>query len=152
MIQIRLSNEYDTPQIVEFQIAMALETEEIELDRNNVSSGVIAVYRDPQKGKYFVATDGERVIGSLLITPEWSDWRNKWVMWIQSVYIIPEMRNHKIFRKMYDHIVDYINGSDDIAGLRLYVDISNQKARDIYKKIGMDGDHYQLFEFMKNNN
>lgn len=149
MIQIRLSNEYDASQIVKFQLAMALETEDLKLDRGIVNEGVIAVYRDPQKGKYFVAVDGDLVVGSLLITPEWSDWRNKWVMWIQSVYVMPEKRSLGIFRIMYDHIVDYVNGSDDIAGLRLYVDLSNEKARNIYKKIGMDGDHYQLFEFMK---
>lgn len=149
MIHIRPSKEYDAPAIVEFQIAMALETENIELEKHIVNEGVMAVYGSPEKGSYFVATENDKIVGSLLITPEWSDWRNRWVMWIQSVYIIPEMRGTGIFRQMYDFIVETFRNNDEVGGLRLYVDISNTKAINVYRKLGMDGDHYKLFEYMK---
>ncbi len=149
MIQIRLSNEYDIAKIVEFQVEMALETEGAKLGADTVNKGVTAVFNSPSKGTYFVAMDGNEIVGSLLLTPEWSDWRNKWVMWIQSVYVIPQKRGSGVFRSMYNHIEEYIGGDDDIAGLRLYVDLTNNKAREVYEKIGMIGDHYQLFEAMK---
>ena len=149
MIQIRLSNEYDTAKIVEFQVAMALETEDFELSVDTVNKGVTAVFNDSSKGKYFVATDNNEIVGSLLLTPEWSDWRNMWVMWIQSVYVVPNKRGSGVFRVLYDHIVEYVGNNNEVAGLRLYVDLSNHKAIEVYKKIGMIGDHYQLFEVMK---
>lgn len=149
MLQIRLSNEIDYQQIVAFQLAMAKETEGIELDKQIVEEGVRSVYRDPQKGKYYVAVKNEKIVGSLMLTPEWSDWRNNWVMWIQSVYIIPEMRRKGVFKKMYDHIVESVSSNQDVAGLRLYVDTSNINAINVYTRLGMNGDHYKLFEKMK---
>jgi ribosomal protein S18 acetylase RimI-like enzyme len=149
MIQIRLSNEYDSGVIVGFQKAMAKETEGINLDSETVKEGVLSVFRDPQKGRYFVATDDDKVVGSLMLTPEWSDWRNCWVMWIQSVYILPEYRQKGIFRKMYKYILDHEGKSRDVSGIRLYVDKTNKRAISVYEKLGMNGEHYQLFEWMK---
>ena len=128
---------------------MAEETEGVELDYETVREGVLSVYRDYNKGRYFVATDSEEIVGSLLLTPEWSDWRNCWVMWIQSVYILPEYRKKGIFRKMYNYILEHEGKSDEVSGIRLYVDKRNENAINVYSKLGMDGDHYQLFEWMK---
>jgi len=149
MVRIRTANVDDAEIISGFQLAMALETEELTLDRTKVTAGVHAVFLDPHKGKYFVAEVDKKVVSSLLLTPEWSDWRNQWVWWIQSVYILPEYRKRKIFSQMYDFIKDLIKTDPEAAGLRLYVDLSNKNAREVYKAIGMNGEHYQLFEWMK---
>lgn len=149
MIQVRLSKEYDVPVIAEFQIRMAYETEGIHLDKDTVNKGVNAVFKDERKGQYYVAIENNTIVGSMLITYEWSDWRNNCVYWLQSVYIIPEKRRKGIFNMMYNLILQKVNDNKDVAGLRLYVDKGNIGARNVYKKIGMNGDHYQVFELMK---
>ncbi len=149
MIETRLANEFDISDIVEFQINMAKEIEGLELDKETVNNGVISVFKDPQKGKYYVAVDSDKIIASLLITHEWSDWRNSWVYWIQSVFVITEYRGQGIFKQLYNHILSIVADNDEVSGLRLYVDISNIDARKVYTKIGMNGDHYQVFEWMK---
>ncbi len=145
----RLANEYDASVITEFQIKMARETENLELDKDTVSDGVTSVFRDHTKGKYYVAIEDDIIIASMLITYEWSDWRNNWVYWFQSVYVIPEKRGHGVFKQMYEYIIKLVNENDKVAGLRLYVDLKNSAAREVYSKLGMNGDHYQVFEKMK---
>jgi GNAT superfamily N-acetyltransferase len=149
MINIRLANIEDAETIARFQTEMAFETENILLDKETIETGVRSVFYDPQKGKYFVAEYDDIVVASLLLTPEWSDWRNKWVWWIQSVYVTPHYRGKKIFKKMYQHIKDLIIQDSTAAGLRLYVDLSNERARKVYQALGMNGEHYQVFEWMK---
>jgi ribosomal protein S18 acetylase RimI-like enzyme len=149
MISIRLANEGDTEAIVEFQLKMALESESLELDHETLENGVHAVFLDPQKGKYFLAVDDDMIIASLMLTPEWSDWRDQWVMWVQSVYVEPKYRRQGVFKMMYEHIRKIVQQDDNTAGLRLYVDVSNKNAVEVYKAIGMDGDHYTVFEWMK---
>jgi len=149
MIHTRLSNEFDTPVISEFQVKMAKETEDLELDKNTVKNGVLSVYRDPNKGKYYVATEEDIIVASMLITHEWSDWRNNWIFWLQSVYVLPEKRGRGIFKQMYNYIIEQVNKSNEVAGLRLYVDMKNIAARKVYTKLGMNGNHYQVFEWMK---
>ncbi len=144
-----MASEYDAPVIAEFQVNMAKETEGLKLDRNTVKDGVISVFKDSQKGKYYVATLGEEIIASMLITPEWSDWRNSWVYWFQSVYVLPEKRGLGIFKQMYTHIIKQVKESNEVSGIRLYVDLKNLGAREVYTKLGMNGDHYQVFEWMK---
>ena len=90
MIQIRLATEVDTKEIIDFQLKMAMESEGLALDPGTLEEGVEAVFRDPHKGKYYVAEDDKKIVGSMLITYEWSDWRNKWVFWLQSIYILPD--------------------------------------------------------------
>lgn len=148
MISIRPSIQDDANTIVDFQVAMALETEDMKLDKDVVQKGVDAVYKNPEKGNYYVATYKNKVVGSLMITPEWSDWRCNWVLWIQSVYVLPEFRGKGVFRRLYNYILKEVASSDDVSGVRLYVDISNENARKVYDKIGMNGNHYQLFEYM----
>ena len=149
MVQIRLAVEEDVNVIADFQLRMALETEGIHLNNETVKKGVSNVFLDPTKGKYFVAVENKKIIASTLLTNEWSDWRNKWFLWIQSVYVIPEKRGKGVFKMMYKHIKEMVKNDDEIAGLRLYVDSENIAAVKTYKAIGMDGEHYKLFEWYK---
>lgn len=137
--------------LVEFQLKMALETEELELDREILSKGVKSVYEDPSKARYFVARNEDRVLGMLMITLEWSDWRNGWVWWIQSVYVEQEFRKDGIFRSLYFHVKNLVINSENVRGLRLYVDKRNVKAQKVYEALGMTGEHYSTYEWMKDN-
>jgi len=149
MIVVREATLDDAEMISNFQVAMAMETESFVLDKTTVSKGVKAVFDDTGKGKYFVAEKDSVVVGSLMITYEWSDWRNKAVWWIQSVYVVPRLRGEKVFSRMYHYVKALIENDKEVAGLRLYVDLTNDNAREVYKALGMNGEHYQLFEWMK---
>lgn len=151
MITVRKANYEERSLIADFQQKMALETESITLDEHAVKEGVKAVFNDSTKGIYYVALNSETVVGSLLTTFEWSDWRNRYVLWIQSVYVLPEYRQHGVFKIMFQHVEQIVNQSDTLSGIRLYVDINNEKAKNVYSKVGMNGDYYQLFEKMKQN-
>lgn len=141
---------YDhSKQIAEFQIQMALETEQIHLGRETVLKGVASVFEKPELGRYFVAEINNEIVASLLITYEWSDWRNARIWWIQSVYVVPEHRRKGIFRLMYSHIRSIVENNKDIGGIRLYVDKTNINAQKTYDHVGMNGEHYQLYEWMK---
>ena len=144
-IQIREANAGEESIIAGFQIDMALETENMVLPPDRIKAGVRAVFDDPSKGTYYVCEADRKIAGSLLITQEWSDWRNSYIWWFQSVYIIPGMRRNGIFREMYNYIKDLASKSK-IPGLRLYVDISNTAAQRTYESMGMNGDHYKLYE------
>jgi len=148
MITIRKANQTDAEVITDFQLKMARETEELELRRETVIKGVNAVLRDPSRGQYFVADDEGTVVASLLITFEWSDWRNCNVWWFQSVYVLPEYRRQGIFRKMYNHIKS-LAGEEDAGGLRLYVETKNIRARKTYEALGMSSEHYAFYEWMR---
>ena len=149
MVRIRLAKEKDAEAIVGFQLRMARESENMELDQETLQKGVRSVFLDPSKGRYFVAVDDENIVASLMITPEWSDWRNRWVFWLQSVFVEPKYRKKGIFRMMYEHLKELTKKDESVAGLRLYVDRGNKNAAEVYKAIGMDGDHYRVFEWMK---
>lgn len=149
MMQIRLANQEDKFLIADFQIRMAKETENLNLDIETVNNGVMSVFQDPHKGKYIVAEINHKVAASLMLTYEWSDWRNSVVLWIQSVYVSPEFRGKGIFKSMYIFVKNMANEDENISGLRLYVDKTNKNAMEVYKAIGMNGEHYKLFEWMK---
>jgi ribosomal protein S18 acetylase RimI-like enzyme len=135
--------------IVEFQLSMAYETEGIELDKSTVEKGVAAVINDSAKGRYYVTELDGKIIGSLLTTFEWSDWRNGTVLWIQSVYVLPEYRRKGVYRNMYSHLKEMVLKSDKLKGIRLYADKSNHAACKTYKDLGMSPDHYITFEWLK---
>jgi ribosomal protein S18 acetylase RimI-like enzyme len=139
----------DAEVIQSFQQAMAWETEKLKLDSTILARGVRAVFQNPELGQYHVCTDQEVVIGSLLLTKEWSDWRNGTVWWLHSLYFKPEYRGLGLFSKMYQYVQGLAKADTNIRGIRLYVDRTNEKAQGVYTKIGMDGDHYRLFEWMK---
>ena len=145
----RGANESDATAIVEFQLAMAMETEGMRLDRAVCSAGIAAVFDDPAKGRYFVAELDGKIVGSLMITFEWSDWRNGNVWWIQSVYVVPENRGVGIFGGLYRHVQELAQQDSSVRGLRLYVDKRNIRAQEVYARLGMNGEHYQVFEWMK---
>src|SRR5204862_1396940 len=139
-IRIREAAVTDAPPIIEFQQGMARETESIELDGAVVTRGVHAVFDDPSRGRYFVAEAGGEVIASLLITYEWSDWRNGNVWWIQSVYVRPEHRGRRVYAGLYDFVRAQVADNPLIRGIRLYVDRRNTAAQQVYAKLGMNGE------------
>lgn len=139
----------DTALIVAFQLAMARETEDLELDEAICTSGVQAVFARPDLGQYYVAEQQGRVVASLLITYEWSDWRNGMVWWIQSVYVSPNARQQGIYAGLYAHIKTIVQADESLRGIRLYVDERNKRAQEVYTRLGMNGEHYRVFEWMK---
>lgn len=143
---IRKAHSPEINTIADFQLRMALETEQVKLDPDTVRSGVQAVMDDPNKGFYLIAEEDEKVVASLMVTPEWSDWRAKTVWWIQSLYVMPDYRRKGIFKSMYTYLKNEINHLPDIAGIRLYVDKTNTKAQKVYEIIGMNPNHYTLYE------
>lgn len=148
-LKIRDAQLADLPTIVDFQLAMARETEDFALDRQTLESGVQAVFDDSRWGRYFVAEESGRVIASTLIQSEWSDWRNGEVWWIHSVYVHPSHRRKGAFGAIYAHIKKLAEARSDIRGLRLYVEKKNLAAQSTYESLGMHKDHYHLYEWMK---
>jgi GNAT superfamily N-acetyltransferase len=146
---VRKAVREEAQQITKFQIAMALETENIILDPGMVTLGVQAVFSDPARGSYFIAEEDGQVVASLLTTFEWSDWRNGTVLWIQSVYVLPEFRRKGTYKAMYGHIRAMVEHNSNLKGIRLYADKSNLTAQKVYEKLGMTADHYQLYEWLK---
>ena len=139
----------DALSIVQFQIDMARETEALELDREILEKGVAAVFDDPHKGHYWVAEHEGKVVGSLLLLSEWSDWRNGFVWWIHSVFVIPNYRGKGVYKSLFHKIQEVIRQDPQSHGLRLYVEKENTQAQAVYSKLGMDGEHYRLFQWMK---
>ncbi len=145
-INIRHAAPTDAVIIAEFNARMAKETENLELDRELLRRGTEALLANSPKGVYYLAETGGTVIGQLMITYEWSDWRNATFWWIQSVYVLPEYRMHGVFRKLYQHIESIARTRGDVCGIRLYVDTSNKRAQQTYKALGMNHSHYQMME------
>lgn len=143
---IRMANAADAASLVEFNQAMALETEGKRLDSQILENGVKAVFEDAKKGFYVVAEAGEKIVGGLMITFEWSDWRNSWFWWIQSVYILPEFRGQGIYRRLYEFVMNKGREQDNVCGFRLYVEKENQRAQGVYEKLGMEASHYLMYE------
>lgn len=146
---VREARREDAGTIAAFQIRMAAESEGLSLDPATVAKGVDAVLLDPSKGRYYVAEADGQVVGSLLTIPEWSDWRNATVLWIHSVYIVPEARRRGVFRRLYGELKRRVEEGAGLAGLRLYVDKTNEAAQRVYRALGMTCDHYDLYEWMK---
>jgi len=149
MIDYREGTPSDVSVIVDFQVAMARETEELDLDREICTRGVQGVFDDPSRGRYFLAENDGTVIASLMITYEWSDWRNGNVWWIQSVYVVPSFRGQRVYAGLYEHVQRLVQSDDSVRGIRLYVDRRNVSAQKVYTRLGMNGEHYQVFEWMK---
>ncbi len=148
MITIRKATTADAPAIIDFQKKMAWETEQLTLPPEIIKNGVNAVFINPSLGQYWVAEKEDNVIASLLITNEWSDWRNTIVWWFQSVYVLPSYRRTGVFRAMYSHIKNEAE-KQGVAGLRLYVETNNSRAQKTYEALGMNNRHYALYEWLK---
>ena len=140
----------DTEIVADFNLRMAWETEQRRLDLSRVQAGVAALLSDSAKGTYFLAEtekDGAKVVaGQLLITYEWSDWRNGNFWWIQSVYVSEEFRARGVFRALFDHIQTLARARKDVCGLRLYMDAHNHGARRTYERLGLQPTNYEMFE------
>eukprot|EP01026_Neomeris_dumetosa_P023420 TRINITY_DN19926_c0_g1_i1.p2 TRINITY_DN19926_c0_g1~~TRINITY_DN19926_c0_g1_i1.p2 ORF type:complete len:154 (-),score=14.29 TRINITY_DN19926_c0_g1_i1:202-663(-) len=144
---IRLATPDDTDIIAAHNIAMAKETENMELDKEVITAGVRAILQDTTKGLYFVTEDDNNsIIAQLMITYEWSDWRNRQIWWIQSVYVVPEHRRQGHYKRLYQHVKEqaHVSGA---CGVRLYAYDDNEKAQKVYEALGMIS-HYKVYEDM----
>lgn len=135
----------DNVSISAYNIRLALETEGKRLDPYTVSAGVKAALEDPSKGVYYVALVGERVVGQLMITREWSDWRNGWIWWVMSVYVNEEFRKQGVFKALFAYAEREARNAE-AAMLRLYVERENAKAQSVYKALGMEMTSYGVME------
>lgn len=146
-IVVRPARIDDLDTIVTGNMVMALETERVQLDEATLREGVRALLESRAPGQYRVAEIDGRVVGQVLTTFEWSDWRNRMVWWIQSVHVVPEARRSGVFRALYDAVRRDARAAG-AGGLRLYVDNTNVRAQQVYAALGMNGDHYSVFEDM----
>ncbi len=144
--EIRLASPADVETIAAYNAAMARETEELKLDLGRLRAGVAAVVADPAKGFYLVAEEHGAVTGQLLITFEWSDWRNGVFWWVQSVYVRPESRGQGVYSSLYRDAVRRAREAGDVCGLRLYVERENERAQAAYRKLGMRSTVYEMYE------
>ncbi|MDC1097069.1 GNAT family N-acetyltransferase [Gammaproteobacteria bacterium] len=138
----------DISDIAQFNIAMAQETEERQLDPETIQSGVSGVIQNHAHGFYLIAERDQVAVGSLLITFEWSDWRNGTLWWIQSVYVKPEHRRTGVFKALYDTVIARAQAAKSVRGIRLYVEQENLDAKSVYQKLSMQKTPYQMFERM----
>jgi GNAT superfamily N-acetyltransferase len=145
-MQIRPAEKQDTAVLAAFNVAMALETEDRRLDLDTVTAGVTSLLKNPPFGFYLVAEQQGCVVGALLVTFEWSDWRNKCFWWIQSVYVQPAERRRGIFTRLFHDVRSRAAAHNDVCGLRLYVEQHNHIAQATYKSLGMDESHYDMYE------
>ena len=145
-IAIRDATRDDISFLADCNIAMAYESEKKHLDREVLTRGIVAVFDHPERGFYIVAERDRKSVGSLLITHEWSDWRNGGWWWIQSVYVMPEARRSGVFRTMYREIDKRARASTGVIGLRLYVEKENMRAQATYAALGMEPAYYSLYQ------
>ena len=146
-LKVRAAGLADLEALVAGNVALAEETERMHLDVDTLRQGIRALLESRAPGRYFVAELEGRVVGQLLITFEWSDWRNRMVWWIQSVYVLPDARGGGVLRTLYDMARREARAAGS-GGLRLYVDTTNVSAQAAYAALGMNGDHYRVFEEM----
>jgi ribosomal protein S18 acetylase RimI-like enzyme len=149
-INIRLAEERDAHALVRFNQAMALETEALELDLAVLTAGVENLLKQREHGFYVIAETGageaREEVGSLMVTYEWSDWRDGLFWWIQSVYIAPTFRRQGIYRRLYEFVKEQARAKPDVRGFRLYVEKENRTAQLTYEQLGMSQTHYLMFE------
>lgn len=142
---IRTARLEDLDTLVAFNQAMALETEKLQLDPVVLRAGVKAVVEDAAKGFYLVAEREGRIIGQVMVTHEWSDWRNADWWWLQSVYVAEDSRRHGVFQALYAEVVAR-SQKEKVHGIRLYVERENHRAQTVYTRLGMKHARYELFE------
>jgi ribosomal protein S18 acetylase RimI-like enzyme len=145
-MKIRIATSSDAAALVAFNQAMALETEGKDLSATTLTNGVSSVFADETKGFYVVAELNKKIIGGLMVTYEWSDWRDKWFWWIQSVYILPEGRGQKLYSRMYEFTKQRADEAGNVCGFRLYVETENVHAQRVYEALGMKSSHYLMYE------
>ena len=147
-MRIRLATPADAGVLIEFNAAMALETEGKELLPDVIGAGVRSLLGNPAAGFYLLA-EQDSAVGSLMITKEWSDWRNGTFWWIQSVYVRPDFRRQGIYKNLYRHVQELASKDPAVCGFRLYVERENERAQATYSALGMKQTHYLVFEELK---
>lgn len=147
---IRKAEERDIEIIAEYNYRMALETENIKLDKKKVLDGVRHAINDQSKATYYLYEIDDKVAGQLMITKEWSDWRDGYFWWIQSVYVNEQYRRRGIFRELYKYVEKLVERDSSACGIRLYVEKNNKRAQNTYKSMGMEETNYLLYEIEKN--
>jgi len=143
---IRKAVEEDLPVIASFNRAMALETEDKALDESLIQAGTAGMQAHPEYGFYLVAQKGGEIAGSLMVTYEWSDWRNGLFWWVQSVYVRPEFRRQGVYKALYDWVRSEVKKAPEAVGIRLYVETENIGAQKAYEALGMLRCHYAMYE------
>lgn len=149
-LNVRLAKPEDAVAIASFSAAMALETEGRHLDLSRLHDGTIALLESPDRGFFMVAeleqTDKRQLLGQLMITYEWSDWRNGAFWWIQSVYVDPAWRRQSVFRRMHEAVMANAKKNPHVCGVRLYVEETNRAAQTVYRRVGLTPSSYAIFE------
>ena len=146
-IKIRKAKIEDLETIVKFNYNLAKETEDKELDLEILTKGVRAILNDSAKGQYYVYVIDNKVVGQIMHTYEWSDWRNGMLLWVQSVYVDSEYRRKGIFKELYNYVKNLCDEDNGIAGIRLYVEKENFNAKATYKSLGMEECNYHMYEY-----
>lgn len=147
-ISCRRANVDDVDIITQFNLWLALETEGQKLDVATMRQGVAGGLDRHPEVQYFVAETTDRVVGQLMVTREWSDWRNGWMLWLQSVYVVQEARSQGVFRRLLDYAMAEVNREGQAVGLRLYVERENEAAAAVYDRIGFKDAGYRLLEIV----
>ena len=145
-VEVRMAAAADAATLAGFNRAMALETESRRLETEALLPGVEAVLRDPGHGFFVVAESADEVAGALLVTYEWSDWRNGHFWWLQSVYVRPEYRRRGVYRRLHEFVLARARAAGGVAGLRLYVERENADAQRTYAALGMHETTYRMYE------
>ncbi len=145
-VQIRKAQPQEAAQIARFNAELARETEGKTLDPKTLERGVVRLMDRPEYGQYFVAEVDGTVIACLMVTYEWSDWRDGLVWWIQSVYVHQDWRRQGVYQDMYRYLQQLVKTEPDVIGFRLYVDKDNRRAQAVYKNLGMQATDYLMFE------
>lgn len=149
-LTVRSASINDVESLVAFSAAMAWETEQRRLDEARLREGTLSLLRTPSLGFFMVAevrdSDRPRLIGQLMITYEWSDWRNGVFWWIQSVYVDPPWRRRGVFRQMHKAVMASAKAAPDVCGVRLYVEQDNQTAQTVYQRLGLFPSAYKVYE------
>ncbi len=148
--RIRHGGPEDIAAIASFNTRMARETEGMSLDHDTITAGVRGMVEHPERGFYLVVETGPAgkpfIVASLMVTMEWSDWRNGMFWWIQSVYVLPEYRRRGLYRSLYDRVRDLATGATGVCGFRLYVEKDNHAAKSTYCALGMSETAYRMYE------
>lgn len=145
-IEIRNAEPADHALIVEFNSRLATETEGKQLNPDLIGPGVAAVLADSSKGRYWIATIEGAAAGQIMVTYEWSDWRNGMLWWIQSVYIPAKFRRQGVFSALYQHVESMVKEDQNACGLRLYVENNNTRAQETYRNLAMTEPGYIVME------
>lgn len=148
-MEIRKAKIEDLETIVQYNYNLAKETEDKKLNLDILTKGVKALLEDEKKGIYHVCVIDEKVVGQIMYTYEWSDWRNGTFLWVQSVYVHSEYRQQGVFKALYNHIKKMCHSNSNIAGIRLYVEKENNVAKETYENLGMHECDYYMYEYTK---